>query len=206
MRILVADDDLITRKFLQSVLTRAGHTVEVFDDGDKLWEVYGGEPAPMVVTDWMMPGLSGLELCKRIRTYKGAVYTHVVLVTSFSSAERTVEAYRAGVDDFLAKPVDAEMLTRRVNVAARGMLGQAEGALRKCLEICQASLGPEHAGLLAALEELTAVSREQRSYVRCRAFLRRQHEIAMQTFGATDPRTRKIASELEEMATFEETF
>jgi DNA-binding response OmpR family regulator len=206
MRILIADDDRISLKFLQSALSGAGHTVEAFEDGQALWEVFEQKPAQLIVTDWMMPRLSGVALCQRIRQSALTAYTHVILVTSQSSAEHLVEGYRAGVDDYLAKPFQLEDLTRRVAVAERGMLAQVEGSLRNSLEICQASLGPEHASLLGALAALTAVSREQRAYVRCRAFLRRQHGIALANFGATDPRTLQLVAELEEMASFEEKF
>lgn len=206
MRILVADDDLITRKFMHSVLTGAGHEVVSFEDGEALWDEYVRAPAGMVITDWMMPRLSGVEVCARIRQQKLNTYTHVILVTALSPAERTVEAYHAGVDDFLSKPLDSDTLVRRVGVAARGMLALAEGTLRKSLEVTQAALGPEHEGLLDALDGLTAVSREQRCYVRCRAFLRRQHAIAEKAFGPADPRTRKLLGDIEEMTRFEETF
>jgi len=206
MRILVADDDLITRKFLTAALRGAGHEVEAFPDGVALWDAYERDPSPMVVVDWLMPGLTGIDVCRLVRQSRLHSYTHVLVVTSLTASEHTVEAYRAGADDFLGKPVDADHLLRRVAVAERGMLAQAEGALRTGLDICQSALGPEHEGLLRALDGLAVVSRQQRAYVRCRAFLRRQHGIAVQSFGASDPRARRLAEELEEMTALEERF
>jgi len=199
MRILIADDDLLSRKLLSSTLVREGHTVEAFDDGAALLRRYLDEPAPIVVTDWVMPELDGVALCRRIRAERLEVHTQVVLVTSLSPAEHTVEAFRAGVDDFLAKPLAADLLARQVTAAARTFLAHREAALRTGLEISQSALGADHAGLLDALEQLKVVSREQRSYIRCRAFLRRQLDIATRAFGPADPRTRKLSAELAEM-------
>lgn len=206
MRILIADDDIIARKLMTAALTRDGHDVHAFEDGEALWAAFEESPAPMVVTDWMMPHASGVEVCRRIRRQKSVDYTHVILVTSLSPTEHTLEAFRAGVDDFVSKPFDATDISERVAAAARGMLAESEAALRRALELSQQALGPEHASLLEPLHALADVARQQRSYARCRSFVRRQLSIATQSFGADDPRAKKLTAELEELSSMEEKF
>jgi DNA-binding response OmpR family regulator len=206
MRILIADDDIIARRLIGAALTRHGHEVLAFKDGEELWEAFEEAPAPMVVTDWMMPHASGVEVCRRIRRQKSVEYAHVVLVTSLSPSEHAVEAYRAGVDDFVGKPFDADEITQRMAAAARGMLAQSESALRCALELSQQALGHDHAALLEPLEALASVARQRRSFARCRSFIRRQLAIAVQAHGAADPRVTKLAQELEELAALEDTF
>ena len=206
MRILIADDDMIARKLIAAALARDGHDVSSYEDGAALWAAFEESPAPMVVTDWMMPNASGVEVCRRIRKQKSVDYTHVILVTSLSPTEHTLEAFRAGVDDFVSKPFDGNDISERVAAAARGMLAETESALRGALELSQQALGPEHSALLEPLRALASVARQQRSYTRCRSFVRRQLAIAVQSFGAGDTRAVKLAKELEELAALEETF
>ena len=204
MRIYVVDDENVTAKLIASILVGAGHEVEIFADGQAAWEAYEAAPVPLVVTDWMMPRMSGVQLCTKIRSMYGAPYTNVILVTSLSLAEHTADAFKAGTDDILGKPVDPDVLLRRVTVTERGLLAQAEHVLRKNLELCQSTFGAEHVALLESLEALAEVSRRQRSYVRCRAFVRRQLSIAKESFGAGDARTVRLQADLDELALIEE--
>jgi DNA-binding response OmpR family regulator len=204
MRIYVVDDETVTARLIASILTKAGHEVSAFADGSLAWEAYSAEPVPLVVTDWMMPQMSGIELCKKIRGYCGAVYTNVIVVTNLSFSEHASDAFEAGADDMLGKPLDPQVLLGRVAATQRGQLAQAELALRQCLDICQRSLGPEHGGLLEALKALCEVSRQQRSYVRCRAFVRRQIAIAKASFGPSDPRTLELLKELDAFTAIED--
>lgn len=204
MRILVAEDEPLTRRFMVKMLGREGHRVEEAEDGAEAWDKFARDPFPLVLTDWMMPVLTGVDLCRRIREERVAPYPYVVMITSLSLTEHTLEAFRAGADDILGKPVEREVLFRRIEAIIRGLHGAAEGALQKCVALCQAALGPDHAALLDALGELGDVYREQRAYVRCRAFLRRQIGLAEQTFGPDDKRTQKLRRELEELHGIEE--
>jgi DNA-binding response OmpR family regulator len=204
MRILVAEDEPLTRRFMVKMLAREGHRVAEAEDGAEAWDKFSREPFPLVLTDWMMPGMSGIDLCRSIRDARVTPYPYVVMITSLSLTEHTLEAFRAGTDDILGKPVDREVLFRRIEAIIRGLHGAAEGALQKCVSLCQAALGPEHAALLQALGELGALHREQRAYVRCRAFLRRQIGLAEKTLGPDDERTEKLRRELEELQGIEE--
>jgi sigma-B regulation protein RsbU (phosphoserine phosphatase) len=204
MRIYVVDDEPATSKLIASALTGAGHEVTTFPDGQAAWEAYQEAPVTLVVTDWMMPRMNGVELCRKIRAEQGVPYTNVIIVTSLSLSEHTADAFSAGTDDIIGKPLDPETLLQRVAATERGQLAQVEHELRKRLEISQELLGPEHAGLLESLQQLADVSRRQRSYVRCRAFIRRELRIALSSFGPEDARTKKLEAELEELNLLED--
>ena len=201
MRILVAEDEPLTRKTIERVLARAGHAVEAFEDGQAAWEAYVERPAPVVVTDWLMPRLSGVELCRRIRKAKDAPYAHVLIVTSRSLSEHTIEAFESGVDDIFAKPFDGTYVLGRIAAFERSRLAVTEQEVRKSVERFQDAVAPGHAAVVDALDDLVGLTRRQRAFARCRAFLRRQLELARASFGAEDARTRKLEAELAELAT-----
>ena len=205
MRVLVSDDDLISKKLLAASLRGLGLEVEAFDDGADLWEAYAKEPARLVVTDWVMPRMTGVELCRRIRAEYADQCTHVMIVTTLSSAEHTLEAYEAGADDFVAKPIVPELFALQVGAATRSILAHASARARDTLQQCQAALGPHHPGLLDVLDDLKDLSRQERAFVRCRAFLRRQIDIATKAYGPAHPRVRELSLELEEMVGYAET-
>lgn len=197
IRILVAEDEPMTRKLIVGLLRRAGHEVTDFEDGEALWEEYQREPAPIIVTDWMMPKLEGIEVCRRIRAEHPDVYTHVMIVTSLASNEHTLEAYEAGVDDFVAKPIHDEILSRQIASAVRSYLAHQEQGLRRSLELAQDALGADHTALLAPLSRLAEAARRRDALGRCRAFIRRQVEIATKAYGPTHEETLRLQKELD---------
>lgn len=178
MRIMVAEDDAITRKLIQGVLERAGHEVAAFEDAADLITRFEQDPVPLIVTDWMMPRMSGVELCARIRDMVGIPYTHIILITTLSPSEHTLKAFNSGVDDFVSKPIDGNTLVARVAAAERSLTRQEETSLRLALESAQSALGPDHRGLSELLGNMASFYRKQQAYTRCRAFLRRQLAIA----------------------------
>ena len=120
MRILVAEDDAVSRRVLEAVLERMGHECAVTADGDEAWaRLSHDDGAPEVlITDWMMPGLAGPDLCRRVRErYGESVY--VVMLTALSGEAHVRAAMDAGADDFLTKPLDRNQLQMRLAVAAR---------------------------------------------------------------------------------------
>ena len=120
MKILVAEDDHISRKLLTTTLEQLGHEAEVFDDGAGAWERFDREPLRVVVSDWLMPRLDGLEFCRRVRAREKTDYTYFILLTANIQGKDTVfEAMQAGVDDFLAKPLARDQIRMRLNVAER---------------------------------------------------------------------------------------
>jgi phosphoserine phosphatase RsbU/P len=120
MKVLTVEDDAVARGVLRQALKRLDHEVVEASDGAAAWQLIQSEPVRVVVSDWMMPALDGLELCRRIRARPGAEYTYFILLTSNSANhENRREAAEAGVDDFLTKPLDFEELWTRLRVAAR---------------------------------------------------------------------------------------
>ena len=126
MKILVADDEPTTRMVLESMLKRLGHETVAAPDGELAWARYLMEHPPVVITDWRMPKMDGLELCRRIRADTRPRYTFVVILTSVDSREVYLEGMKAGADDFMVKPPDAAALEARLYVAQRVLRLQEE--------------------------------------------------------------------------------
>lgn len=118
--IMLVDDDGVTRERLASLLMDLGHRVRQFADGREAWEDYDRNPARIVISDWKMPGLDGLEFCQRVRDRLHTEYTYFILITANSPGDLGYD-YAIGehVDDYLVKPVERDQLWRRLRVAAR---------------------------------------------------------------------------------------
>ena len=120
MRILIADDDRMTTLMLSRTLESWGLEVVVVHDGVAAWEqITGEEPPALVIVDWMMPGLDGLELCRRIRETPGPSPVYVILLTARNSRQDLVAGLEAGADDYLTKPFDPDELRARIHVGQR---------------------------------------------------------------------------------------
>lgn len=113
MKILIVDDELVSRKKLDLLVRSLGHETLVASDGVEGWEVWKKERPRMVITDWMMPRMDGLELCTRIREAEGSQYIYIIMVTSREDVNDLVKGMDAGADDFITKPfVKAELAVR----------------------------------------------------------------------------------------------
>ncbi len=137
MRILIAEDDPVSRELLRHAIAALGHEITEAADGRAGWEAFQKAPADVVITDWMMPEMDGPTLCRRIREVKTRHYVYVVFLTVVNGRTSYLEAMDAGADDFLNKPLDREQLKARLRVAERivGLhreIGQLRGALRFC--------------------------------------------------------------------------
>jgi sigma-B regulation protein RsbU (phosphoserine phosphatase) len=119
MKILVVDDDTMPRKSLARAMRRWGHTVLEASDGDEAWDLCCDHEPDIVLTDWLMPRVDGVELCRRIRSAMTKEFTYVILLTSQTQPEKLVEALRAGADEFLSKPVSQEELKARLGAGKR---------------------------------------------------------------------------------------
>lgn len=138
LEIVVADDDIVTRRLLEKFLKAEGHAVHTFENGAEAWAFVQNHPVSLVVSDWMMPDSDGLELCRKVRSLQRKDYTYFILLTSVSRNVENVRATaEAGVDDFLVKPVNPDELWMRLRVAARilGFAGQVRH-LESLLPIC----------------------------------------------------------------------
>ena len=136
MQIILADDSEVTRRMLSATLDRAGHEVIAVADGEAAWAAFELHRPPMVILDWQMPGLDGLDVCRRIRQAPDGLDVFVLMVTGRDATSDLTDALAAGVDDYLAKPATPEHLAARVRIA-EGRIAQttarrrAEDALAK---------------------------------------------------------------------------
>jgi PleD family two-component response regulator len=137
MKILIADDMKVARMVLEMALKKLGHDVVATSDGQEAWQAFRQGDFPVLITDWQMPLVDGLELCQLVRSERRPRYTYILMVTSLDTKPDYMTAIDAGADDFLIKPFDEEMLAARLHVAERigGLLSemqQLEGLLPIC--------------------------------------------------------------------------
>jgi signal transduction histidine kinase len=119
MRVLIADDEPVSRRLLQSYLQKWGYAVTATQNGAEAWRSYQEAPCSILITDWMMPEVDGLELIRRIRAAHRPGYVHATLLTARAEKEDLVEGMEAGADDFLTKPFDRDELRVRLRAAER---------------------------------------------------------------------------------------
>jgi phosphoserine phosphatase RsbU/P len=119
MRVLIAEDDSVTRLQLRAALEKMGHEVTATSDGAAAWEALEKADHSVVVSDWNMPVVNGAELCQRIRAAITHHYVYFILVATRGGKQRYLEGMEAGADDFITKPVDPEELRARIKVAER---------------------------------------------------------------------------------------
>jgi diguanylate cyclase (GGDEF)-like protein len=119
VKVLVADDDPGSLLVARAVVERYGHDCVVAADGDEAWALYLEHQPDVVVTDWMMPGMDGLALCRAIRAREADLYTYIVMLTSQGSRDDVLAGLEAGADDYVTKPLDPFVLHARLLVALR---------------------------------------------------------------------------------------
>ena len=138
MNILIAEDDFISRKLLTNILEGLGHTVFIAEDGQQAWNQYRTSPTRLVISDWRMPRMDGIQLVENIRAHPESHYTYIIMLTAnVDQKENYYEAMRKGVDDFLAKPLDRVELEIRLSVAERILsAGSRIKSLEDVLTIC----------------------------------------------------------------------
>jgi phosphoserine phosphatase RsbU/P len=131
MRALVADDDRMAALMLRTALERCALDVSVVHDGESaLATLSGAEPPSVAVLDWMMPGVDGIDVCRRVRRDNGAQPIYLLLVTGRDSRADLVAGLEAGADDYVTKPFDLNELLARVRVGMRVVSLQASLAQR----------------------------------------------------------------------------
>lgn len=117
-KVVIAEDDPVSREILASLLAKWGYKVIAAADGREAMEMLRAQSEPVLaILDWMMPGMEGPEICRRLREVSKSIY--ILLVTARAGKEQIVEGLRAGADDYLTKPFDKEELRARLSVGAR---------------------------------------------------------------------------------------
>ena len=136
MKILIADDEPVSRRMLQALLVKWGYEVVLVEDGDAALKELKASNAPrMALLDWMMPGQNGVDVCRALRKLRPEPYTYILLLTAKEAKESVVEGLESGADDYLTKPYNSQELKARIRVGLRLLelednLVQAREAMR----------------------------------------------------------------------------
>jgi diguanylate cyclase (GGDEF)-like protein len=120
MRILIAEDDTVSRLLIEAKVAQLGHDFVSAADGEEAWQLFQENSIDVVISDRSMPGMNGLELCRRVRSWPDSnKYIYFIFVTSSGDRNRVLDANEAGADDYLVKPLDTDQLATRLVVAER---------------------------------------------------------------------------------------
>ncbi len=137
MKILIAEDDGVSRILLRETLKKLNYDVTVVENGKQAWLAFESDYFPILISDWMMPELDGAELFRKIRGETRPKYSYLILLTSHGDKKSYLEGMSAGADDFIAKPFDEDQLAARLRVAERILsLQQEVHNLEEFLPIC----------------------------------------------------------------------
>jgi two-component system, cell cycle response regulator len=127
VKVLIAEDDMVSRRLLEAMLARWGYDVVITRDGTEAWQVLQGPDAPpLAILDWMMPGIDGVEVCRLVRQRVQEPYIYLLLLTTKGRRENIIEGLDAGADDYLTKPFDPHELQVRLRTGKRIVTLQAE--------------------------------------------------------------------------------
>ncbi len=126
MRILITDDSKLIQTLLVTLLRKWGHEVVIAENGTEAWEIMQRDPVQFLISDWMMPGMDGLTLCRKIRSANFPNYVYIILLTAIASKDSLVEGIEAGADDYLSKPFNSEELRVRILAGMRVVALEAE--------------------------------------------------------------------------------
>ena len=140
MRVVIAEDDAVSRRILETLLGKWGYEVTTTLDGEAAWNALQEPGAPsLAILDIMMPGIDGLELCRRLRQSPRSIPPYIILLTGNHGVRAIVEGIEAGADDYLTKPYDRDELRVRVQVGARIVALQTK--LAEQVQQLEAALG-----------------------------------------------------------------
>lgn len=129
--VLIAEDDRTSRDLLAAILRKHGHPVVETRDGEEAWSALQAPGAPrLLLLDWMMPRIDGIELCRRVRATEGAGYHHIIMVTALTDRDHVADGLDAGANDYVGKPVEPLELRARVDAGLR-MLAMHERLTEK---------------------------------------------------------------------------
>ncbi len=170
MKVLIADDDATSRTLLRKSVLRWGYEVVVASNGSEAWGILeAGDSPPLAILDWMMPHVTGPELCRQVRANRREPYTYILLLTSMDSKDATVEGLDAGADDYIVKPFDEHELQVRLRAGKRIIdlqmdLLLAREELRERANKDLLTMLPNRPAISAALErELSRCHRDRRT-------------------------------------------
>jgi CheY-like chemotaxis protein len=157
MKILVAEDNATFRLILGGLLKKLGHEVTAVESGLRAWDAFEKGYFPVLITDWQMPEMDGMVLTTLVRAKPHDKYTYVIMLAAKGGKESYLEAMKAGVDDFIAKPPDEEQLAARLLVAGRvvGVQNHVK-QLEAIMSVCSYCKGIQEGDLWVSMERYIA--------------------------------------------------
>ncbi len=198
MKALIAEDDTTSRVLLKAMLTKWGYDVTETSDGLEAWEALQRDDAPkLVILDWMMPGMDGAEICRKVRELDRLHPPYIMLLTALGQKEDIVTGLNAGADDYLTKPFDKDELRARIQVGQRVL--ELQDALHQHIHELQEAL--EHVrtlqGILPICMHCHKIRNDQKSWQRIESYVE-AHSDAQFSHGLCPECLEKYYPELEE--------
>jgi len=189
MKVLVAEDDAVSRRALEVTLKRWGYEVVPAPDGVSAWQLLEEKDAPrLALLDWVMPGLDGVEVCRKVRARTSGEPTYLILLSAKATTEDIVAGLESGADDYVTKPVDLPELRARLKVGTR--LLELQGALAERVRELGEAL--EHVRMLSGLLPICSYCKKVRddqnywqqveSFLSAHSDLRFSHGICPECF------------------------
>lgn len=203
MKVLIADDELVYLKIVEKIIRQWGYEVVQVTDGNDAWRLLETDPSiHIALLDWMMPGLDGLEICRRVRNREAMPYVAVIVLSARDQQSDIDAGYKAGVDDYLVKPINSAQLKQRLAVAERVV--KMERELRNSSEVLTrlvSSLGrpqdaePQHNLVPVAINQALGMAIASSKYAI------KPHVTLVQELAATLPKVSSNPDRLEEIFT-----
>lgn len=178
MRILMADDDDVARLELESLLSRHGHHVTAVPDGRDAWDVLQGvDPPRLIILDWMMEEMDGIDVCKKVREHPNLKNAYIILLTSRGEKEHILAGLLAGANDYITKPFDRDELLARIRVGVQIVSLQTELAARvRELEKALARVKQLH-GLLPICSYCKSIRDDQNYWHQVEEYVKTHSEV-----------------------------
>ena len=200
MNILIADDDLVPRAMLQATLRGWGYGVTAVADGETALEVLIGPDAPkLAILDWMMPGLTGIDVCQRLREAQLDQPTYVILLTARNAKADIVAGLEHGADDYITKPFDRNELRARLQVGHRIVTLQRSVACRiRELEEALAQV-TQLQGLLPICSYCKKIRDDQNYWQQVEGYIAARSDVNFSHCICPDCWNREVVAQLHEM-------
>jgi len=200
MRILIAEDDAVSRRALEAKLNRWGHEVTVTSDGAEAWDVLRRDGAPLLaILDVEMPCMGGIEVCRRVRETPRSVSPYLILLTARSGKEGVVLGLEAGANDYVAKPFDPAELRARVNAGLQ-MLGLQINLAERVRELEEAlSQVKQLQGLLPICSYYKSIRDDSNYWQRVESYIGKHSDVQFSHSICPDCYEQVVQPQLDEM-------
>lgn len=178
MKILVAEDDPVSRCFLEVTLAKWGYEVVAVCDGTQAWETFQRENPAIAILDWMMPGIDGAEVCRRARALDTTVPAYLIMLTAKSDKQDVVDGLDAGADDYITKPFNRHELHARIKVGLR--IGELQKAVADRVAELERALSrvKQLQGLLPICSYCKKVRDDQNYWQQVDSYISKHSEVA----------------------------